>query len=408
MKATPYDIERLIRMLEMGMWDNNLIQSLLDTLDSEPEVFLPNAIGFVNYAAFLLMKVGRHPFGRRMLLASLAWCIESEYESEYGAALVQNIKEISLSEGMELEEEEIRKLAIKRHYGKAESWVTLLDTSDRCLDRNDRYQGSDSFGVIAGVSSKLPLTTFKGWLKRLDPEVLNASGRSLMKEVFSRFGSDFSSPEESLMEAERLLHCGVGLPQKVIQKIDELRHLIDKGLRIVIRRHRRFAGGDGRLPRSCYSSVCLDSQGDDGGTLNRELMAYSHPAIPGGVFVGDSTDTRLNSVLGHPVGVLPGYCALYVLLAAPERNVDKNIFNAVYRETLEHNGGLGAQRYLFIIETRVDYVEIENVIDLRLPSTQKWFLDHFRNGDGAHLIKPNGQKNCDFTSMLPTLMHPEL
>jgi hypothetical protein len=47
------------------------------------------------------------------------------------------------------------------------------------------------------------------------------------------------------------------------------------------------------------------------------------------------------------------------------------------------------------------------VIDLRLPQTQEWFFDYFKNGDGVHLSKPHGDI-ADFPAMLPTLMHPEL
>ena len=48
-----------------------------------------------------------------------------------------------------------------------------------------------------------------------------------------------------------------------------------------IRRHRRYAGGDGLLPRGCYASVCKDATGNDSGTLSRECMAYVDPRVPG-------------------------------------------------------------------------------------------------------------------------------
>jgi hypothetical protein len=75
-------------MLEFGMWDSRQVRFLLDTLDSEPQVLLPHAIGLVTYAAFLLTKVDRHPFGRRVLRSCLSWCIESGHEDEHGPTLL--------------------------------------------------------------------------------------------------------------------------------------------------------------------------------------------------------------------------------------------------------------------------------------------------------------------------------
>jgi len=186
--------------------------------------------------------------------------------------------------------------------------------------------------------------------------------------------------------------------------------MLDAGVTVQIRRHRRFAGGDGRLPRSCYSSmICSDAEGDDNGTLNRELMEYVHPSIPGIIFVGDSSDRRINQILRHQgTGIRPGYCAVCVFIFAPANSEDRKVFNAVYSQTLQKSGGLDAQVRLNILEARVDYVEIENVIDLRQPETQAWFFEHFKCGDGVHLSKPKGTNISNFCEMLPTLMHPEL
>jgi len=60
-------------------------------------------------------------------------------------------------------------------------------------------------GVGAGVGAKLPLTTFRGWLKRLDPGTLNPGGQALMGEVFPRFAGEHVRPEESAENTERLI-----------------------------------------------------------------------------------------------------------------------------------------------------------------------------------------------------------
>jgi hypothetical protein len=401
-KMTVEDLKMLISMLEMDMWENRRVQSLLDTLDSEPEELLPHAMGLVAYVSFLLTKVDRNSFALRTLLACLAWCIESGVDDEHGPTLIENIKYILKRDGLDLDDGEIRQRAIERDYGNSESWVHRFKSDSPSIPQELHI------GIGAGVSSKLPLTTFNGWLKRLDPGVLNASGRALMREVFSRFDGS-SSPEQHIQETERLVSLGVRYPQRAQDEIIGLRQLLDAGVEVQIRRHRRYAGGDGRLPRSCYSAVCSNAEGDDGGTLNRELMEYVHPCIPGTIFVGDSSDSGIKEILDQQgIGMRPGYCALCVFIFAPEDSEDRKVFNAVYSQTLEHSGGPDTQVHLIIIETRVDPVEIDNVLDLRLPETQAWFFNRFKCGDGVHLRKPNGEQISNFCDMLPTLMHPEL
>jgi hypothetical protein len=402
-----HDLKGLVGMLEMGMWENRLVQSLLDTLDSHPEALLPQAIGLVGYAAFLLTKVDRDPVARRILLACLSWCISSGQEKEHGLVLIQNIKSVLKREGADIDTEEIRRRAIARDYGPSESWV-LHDPAASAPASPGRERADATAGLRAGIASKLPLTTFRGWLKRLDPGTLNATGRALMSEVFPRFGGDFSRPEQYLQDTERLVSLGVRLPQPALDELAQLRRLLEAGVTVELRRHRRYSGGDGRLPRSCYSSVCSDECGDDGGTLNRELMAYVHPCVPGTVFVGDSSDPRMNEALGNSIGVRPGCCAAYVFLFAPQDAGPRETFGAVYAETLKLGAAPAGPVNLYVLETRVDYVEIDGVIDLRLPETRAWFFNHFRRGDGVHLSKPRGEGISDFCGMLPTLMHPEL
>ena len=399
---THEELQSFNAALEFGIWDNNRVQKLLDTLEDNPQALLPEAMGLVGWAAFLLTKVDRHDFGQRALLSCLAWSIETGTESEYGPTLIENIKHISKGCNQNLETEEIRRVAIGRQYGSAESWVVDWDASHRGL-APERAQLAT--GVRAGVTSKQPLTWFKGWVKRLDPTVLNAGGRALMREVFSRFGGDQMSPADYFAQTARLQSLGVQTPPRALEEISVMRQLMEAGVTVQLRRHRRFAGGDGRLPFSCYSTICSTLEGDDAGTLNREMMEYVNRFIPGTVVVGDSSDPRLNERLGHPVDVMPGFCALYVLLFAPGEANARKTFEAVYAETLQ---GRHAPVCMNILETRIDYVEIDGVFDLRLPQTQAWFCEHFRKGDGIHLRKVNGAPIGDFYSMLPTLMHPEL
>jgi hypothetical protein len=56
----------------------------------------------------------------------------------------------------------------------------------------------------------------------------------------------------------------------------------------------------------------------------------------------------------------------------------------------------------------IEHVEIENVVDLRLPGTQQWFCETFREGFGDFWTKPAGRSVGRFQDMLPSLMSPEL
>ena len=122
-KTTVTDLQALNSMLEMGMWDNQRVQSLFDTLDSEPNALLPHAMNLVAWSAFLLTKVGRDPFALRILLACLAWSIENGKEKEEGPTLIGNIQHVLKKQGVQLDAGEIRRRAIERDYGNTESWV---------------------------------------------------------------------------------------------------------------------------------------------------------------------------------------------------------------------------------------------------------------------------------------------
>lgn len=405
MRMTDRELQTLVGMLEMGMWDNRLVHSLLVTLDTEPEALLPHTIGRVGQAAFLLSRVGREPFAVRALFACLAWAIKSGREGEEGPTLISNIQYVLKREGLDLDADEIRRRAISGGYGNAESWVVRWSPAPTPAGPSS---AAVTTGIGAGVGAKLPLTTFRGWLKRHNASKLNAAGKALMGEVFSRFGGENTTPEQYVEYTERLIGLGVQLPQRPLDELAQLRQLLKEGVPVRIRKHRRYAGGDGRLPRSCYSAVCSAPNGDDGGTLNRELMAYTHPCVPGTVFVGDSSDARMNAFLRNQIVVPPGACAVYVFLFPPQDAAAREVFNRVYAETLKHSGGPDAPYHVHVLEAQVDLVEIENVIDLRQPETQAWFFERFRLGDGVHIRKPNGHGITDFFGMLPTLMHPEL
>ena len=403
----------LSQSLEFGMWDNRLLAALFEQLDVNPEVLLPQELPLLSQTAFFLWKADRGPFAKRLLFTCLAWYLRHSPEAPDARTIAENLQYMSAKDDSPLTIEQIEEHARSGRFGHAASWrldISGIDSQpvNELSDDGTLSQERTRFaaGLTPIIPAKMPLQTFRGWLKRFDPAVLNRIGRIAIRDIFPLFGE--ITPEQYVRWRQSLIESGVRLSPEEQAELSSIENLLNQGVPVKLRRHRRYAGGDGLLPRNCYSSVSKDAAGNDGGTLSRELLAYVYRQIPGTVFIGDSTDERLNAVLGNPVGVLPGYCATYVLLFEPQDPDERTVFRKVYRELLSAEGGTPEQLiHAFVFETRVDECTIENVIDLRWPHVQQWFFDQFKDGDGVFLTKKRGTAR-EFYDMLPTLVHPDL
>ena len=254
-------------------------------------------------------------------------------------------------------------------------------------------------------AKSIPASRFLGYLRCHRPTSLNEVARQVMKSAFPMFEN--VTLMHSIERAKQLHAFGVSIPN--IRNIEEAERLIHAGVKVESRRHRRYAGGDGNLPRGCYYSVCTDESGADGGTLCREVFEYRDKRLPGVVFVGDSFDSQFASSPGFPsLGFQPGYSAVYVLLVPPADEDQLKLWVKVYSDVRT-----AAQMHekisplLAIIETVHAHHEIEDVIDLRLPETQEWFCEQFKTGELPWFSKPSGGTIRSFWEMLPSLMHPE-
>jgi hypothetical protein len=124
---------------------------------------------------------------------------------------------------------------------------------------------------------------------------------------------------------------------------------------------RRFAG-DPSLDRGRYFTLCKDSNGNDEGTLVRELLAYNNPQKSGLVTIIDTTlpehQDRVPLVLrGHPLPSL-------LLLFPPVGGRPHPFAAGLTTET----------KPLYVtLPMRVSETEIDRVIDLRRPDTANWF-----------------------------------
>lgn len=398
--------------LEVGLCDNSVLTQLFAELEAAPSQLLPNDMPVLGHTAFLLWKSGKGDFSKRLLFTCLAWYLKNSKDPDEISTITGNIQHILTKEGIEASVEQIQGAAERGAFGHAASWrfdaaaiesakpVAEISGNDVSMQRI-RLSGR----VTSLVPDNMPLTTFHGWLKRLDPAVLNAAGKLALEHIFPMFAN--LTPEQYLARAELLARCYISLSDEQTAEVATLREVLKQGVPIKLRRHRRFSGGDGLLPRNCYSSLCKNAAGDDGGSLSRELLAYIDPRVPGTVFATDSTDAGLHEYLGGGLTILPGFCATYILVFAPTDRDDRAAFNEIYRDLMNLIDGFDQSVFAFALETRVDECTIDNVLDLRLPRTQQWFFEHFVNGDGVFLTK-NGGTAREFYDLLPTLMHPAL
>lgn len=272
------------------MCDNSVLAQLLQELQSKPEGLLPATIPELANTAFLLWKCDRGEFSKRLLFTCLAWYLKNSGKEI--STITQNLQYIFTKEGRSRSIEDIHEAAIVGRFGHASSWrvdASGLEETTQVAE----ISGSDvstqrlqfAKGLTPTVPAQMPLTRFHGWLKRHDLAVLNATGKLAMEHIFPLFGE--RTPQQHLARGERLITCHIKLSTDNVAELTTLRQLLNEGSDFRLRRHRRFSGGDGLLPRGCYASLCKDGTGNDNGSLSRELLTYVDPRVPGIVYVGD-------------------------------------------------------------------------------------------------------------------------
>lgn len=251
-----------------------------------------------------------------------------------------------------------------------------------------------------------PLSTFSGYLRCLRPEMLNELGRQVLADFFPHFGN--TAIEDQLPRLERDMRMGLA-PAHQETTLREIQKLRGVGVKVESRRHRRYAGGDGLLPRGCYFSICRDSVGNDGGTLCRELFEYRDKRLPGFLFVGDSTDSHFASQFINGIEFREGYSAIVVLAFPPgERDADE-IWVDAHEDTLRLiHGAAVPHAFATLIETRQIEMTVPNVLDMRMPQSQLWIHEKFTRQDAApYYSKCTPTRPMTFLGMLPTLLSYE-
>ena len=203
------------------------------------------------------------------------------------------------------------------------------------------------------------------------------------------------------------------LPEKLQKEYDRIRKeqleaAAQHNLHMIVNeaKRRRYAE-DETLNRGSYFSVCTNADGDDGGTMVREMNAYRDPKSGGRTEAFDLNDTNGREALqslGYPVG--DRQKAFAVVIFDPVDFSERN--GELAFSTASANSVEKLEYRVIVVPYVVEYFEIERVIDLRKRHVQNWIYRKFRVGDGIILKKPNGTNIRSFFEMMPTLMTPEI
>jgi hypothetical protein len=221
----------------------------------------------------------------------------------------------------------------------------------------------------------LPLTTFRGTLKQLDPSV-DSDSEPARGNAFRWAFPAFLDPLVEDTSANQL---------SPHQKITP--------------RRRRFSGGQfTRTTPKRYYTICLTANGFDAGTLCRELKAYAGSILRQKVDVQDDVDS--------PTSV--NRKVINIHFYDPDGEIASRLVSGVGTALSLRLGSDGITFFGITLSYQTFDVVIENVIDLRLPATQEWFFETFRTGYGDFWHKPNGASVSSFAPMLGNLMFPDL
>jgi hypothetical protein len=211
----------------------------------------------------------------------------------------------------------------------------------------------------------LPVTPFNGFLRCIRLEALDERARDTIDFVCKHFfGRDIAN------------QYGISANESAKRKLGLREHFKDGGNETPFA-YRRFAG-DAELSRGRYYTVANGEQGNDGGTLECELGAYSNLSTAGPVWIHDT----LNMEPGHwfyfwrfwksEFSEFADFCT---------RMLGSIIFHFDYKKTNvsfgfadEHTeiytGARLGHEFAVAVPTITTRQRISTCIDLRLPKTR--------------------------------------
>jgi len=234
--------------------------------------------------------------------------------------------------------------------------------------------GPDLTASFAGPDEPCPTSTLNAYLKQLNRAQLNDAEVGVLNVAFNGFLANHTKPES--LSATWLEQAGFPVDGWDRDRVP-----------------RRY-DGDLTLPPGRYSTICADLNGDDGGTLAREMTFYSSPTALGGqVRVYDTCrpeDAKSVAAMGlgpeGPPRLVLQYFDFFQRPGEPHGMVQTGI------------------------EISTSEVHIENVLDLRRPAAANWLTRTisaltFSDPGGEHIrCFPYRADLTDFPEVLPSLM----
>jgi hypothetical protein len=213
------------------------------------------------------------------------------------------------------------------------------------------------------------------WLKQTDPAELNETGQLILRA----FGGFFErlTKNRAAIAAERESALAALVPTLAAK----FQYMSEPAP------NRRFAG-DWQLPRTRYYSLCHSGEGDDDGTMERELLDYHEPATHGWIEINDVTSKGLSNFRQGYVISIPSITRAKLYPELP---------------------GVGPHDLIDIImPVKVQRRLFEKLIDLRIPSVAAWFtrnltrIEWGASGGGVRAFLAKGPLDT-FDQILPSL-----
>jgi hypothetical protein len=251
-----------------------------------------------------------------------------------------------------------------------------------------------------------PLTTFKGWLRNHKQTRNNIWGNAAFNLAFPQF-----APPAWTEEDQRRALTGA------FQNLDYVFFQPSQ--------HRRWGGYE--LDRGCYFSVARDESGDDSGTLAAELNAYRDMKRQDVIVAatdGYAFSEEFAAQMPEAIRKVRKSCILVSVFPAirlresyektertrdPQAHLRMGQLDWLTGESLAH----------VMVLPIVQWCEIPNVVDLRLPEVRAAFFSIFQTGTEAteHAIeisgvatysRPYGNNISRFEEMIPEFISPYL
>ena len=236
-----------------------------------------------------------------------------------------------------------------------------------------------------GPDSPPPFSSDEIILKQTDPSELNETGQHALRI----FGGFFERWTHDRDETHRIR---VGKLEEISPKAKEFNHIVEP------QTNRRYAG-DSWLPATRYYSLCQSDDGEDGGTMERELLNYHEPLTHGWVEINDLAEKNLSDVFGDQVEVIDDIRHAFLISIPPPA---KSVYPSL------RDLGEAQDMFNIIMPTKVVRRSFERLIDLRIPSVAAWFTRNltrltWSSGEVKRAF-PMKEPLDDFHELLPSLL----